>query len=511
MTVQGRVQSFIDKARRPHVIRTFAIAVILFIVLLQFSVIYVRQQSVSSDISQDGMSELTVTEEAPLVPTAPAPTQEAPLVPTAPAPTETTPIAPKITYLFNNTDPGVSTRPADMVDFCNNLPQRRHPREMYISKSTNQPLKVFTWQQTTWAHKIDWAKESLMMCPFPVALQPFFDHFLETRVKDASIKWDIGYAPCIIWKLVDGDIVHKKQKCNTANYGKVDYIMTTNYTDFEQADIVYFTYPYWDNIDKPPYIDLANMPPRISHQKWVLWWYGESIANYPHVGLPQYQNLFDLSIGSPAVIMDITLPLYGFTNEAILKLANIPPSFPLDKKPDNYAAMLVHNCWAKNNRKDLMQALIDKAGAHSYGECLNNKEVPKGLGNDEGDQGIWMLKKLKILSGYPFVFAAENSNCVGYVTEKIYNALEVGAIPIYMGASDIADFVPEGSYVDVSKFKSFDEVVEYIKTVDRSQFYKWKEVVKKDPSKFCRSCFKPTVSAMCSIIDRVRFMDNTLP
>ncbi|KAF9289071.1 4-alpha-L-fucosyltransferase [Mortierella antarctica] len=387
MTVQGRVQSFIDKARQPHVICTLAIAVILFIVLLQFSVIYVRQQSVSSDISQDGMSELTVTEEAPLVPTAPAPTQEAPLVPiapaltettplvpTAPALTETTPIAPKITYLFNNTDPGVSTRPADMVDFATTF------------------LSV-------------------------VALR------------------------------------------------------STLYRPGEYAS--------------------PDIPSKM--------------------GALVYQNLFDLSIGSPTVIMDIILPLYGFTNKAILKLANIPPSFPLDKKPDHYAAMLVHNCWVKNNRKDLMQALIDKAGTHSYGECLNNKEVLKGLGNDEVDQGIWMLKKLKILSGYPFVFAAENSNCMGYVTEKIYNVLEVGAIPIYMGASDIADFVPKGNYVDVSKFKNFDEVVEYIKTVDRSQFYKWKEVVKKDPSKFCRSCFKPTVSAMCSVIDRVRFMDNTLP
>ncbi|KAF9303159.1 hypothetical protein BGZ74_004256 [Mortierella antarctica] len=220
------------------------------------------------------MRKLTVTEKAPLVPTAPALTQEAPSVPStpaltqeapsvpstlaltqeapsalsAPAPTEKTRIAPKITYLFNNTDPGVSTQPADMVDFCNSLPQRHHPREMYISKSANQPLK------------------------------PFFDHFLETRVKDASIKWDIGYALCIIWKLADGKIVHKKQQCNTTNYGKVDYIMTTNYTDFEQADIVYFDYPFWDNIDKPPYIDLANMPPRISHQKWVLWWNGESIV-----------------------------------------------------------------------------------------------------------------------------------------------------------------------------------------------------------------------------------------
>ncbi|KAG0014259.1 4-alpha-L-fucosyltransferase, partial [Podila clonocystis] len=520
MSVQGRVQPLIDKARRPQAFRTFAIAAVISIVLLQFSMIYIRPQPVTPDTR----SQSKVTDEAPPVPittgeappvpitTGEAPpvpltteeapsftitTEESPPVTTVPEPTVKTPIAPKITYLFNNTDPGVATRPADMIDLCNNMPKRLQPRAMHISKSADQPLKVFTWRQTVWAHKIDWPKESLTMCPIPLALQPFFDHFLETRVKNISIKWEVGYAPCNIWKLVDGKVVHKKQQCNTTNYGKVDYIMSTNYTEFEQADIVYFDYPFWDSIDRPPYIDLANLPPRISHQKWVLWWYGESIANYPHVGLPQYQNLFDLSIGSPAVMMDIPLALYGFTNKKILQLAEIPPAFPFDKAPDSYVSMLVGNCQAKNSRKDLMQALIDKAGATSYGECLNNKELPKDLAKGEGkDWGNWMPKKLKILSGYPFVFAAENSNCLGYVTEKIYNALEVGAIPIYMGAADIADYVPEGSFVDVSKFKNFDEVAEYIKTVDRSQFYKWKEVVKKDPSKFCKSCFKSEISAM---------------
>ncbi|KAG0317245.1 4-alpha-L-fucosyltransferase [Podila horticola] len=503
MTVQVRAQSFIDKARRPQVIRIFATAIILSIVFLQFSVIYARQQPVSDPRSNN--------ESLPLARTLPDNDQSTDTDPKAPKPAEKTPVAPKITYLFNNTDPGVTTKPADMIDFCNNLPKRHHPREMYISKSAKQPLKVFTWRQTVWAHKIDWAKESLTMCPIPLVLQPFFDHFLETRVKNPSIKWDVGYAPCIIWKLVDGEIVHQKQQCNTTNYGQVDYIMTTNYTDFEKADIVYFDYPFWDNIDQPPYIDLANLPPRISHQKWVLWWYSESIANYPHVGLPQYQNLFDLAIGSPGVIMDIPMPLYGFSDKEILQLANIQPAFPLDKDPDSYVVMLVGNCGAKNNRKDLMQTLIDKAGADSYGACLNNKELPKGLGKDEGNWGNWMPKKLKVLSGYPFVFAAENSNCVSYVTEKIYNAFEVGAIPIYMGAADIADYVPEGSFVDVSKFKDFDEVAEYIKTVDRSQFYKWKDIVKKDPSKFCKSCFKSKNSAMCNVIDRVRFVPDILP
>ena len=455
---RGRIQ----KACQPHIIHTIGFVVILCIVLLQFSVIYLRQHPFTPDTSS----------REPI-------------------------------HLYNNMDPGVTTRPADMIDFCNRLPKRPHPRELHISKSADQPLKVFTWRQTTWSSNIDWAKESLIMCPFPLALQSFFDHFLEVRVKDPTIKWEVGYAPCIIWKLVDGQIFHEEQQCDTTNYGKVNYIMTNNYTDFEEADIVFFDWQYWDVIDRAPYIDFANFPPRIAHQKWVLKWLGESIGYYPFIGLPQYQNQFDLAIGSPPAIMDIPMPLYGFTEEKVLQLANTQPAVPFDEKPDSYVVILVGNCWPKNNRQDLMQALIDKANATSYGGCLNNKPLPEGL--ERNNDADWLGRKMKILGGFPFVFAAENSNCMGYVTEKIYNALEVGSIPIYMGASDITDFVPEGSFVDVSKFKDFDEVAEYIKTVDRSQFYKWKEDVKKDVSKFCKSCFEIGGSIMCNVIDRVRF------
>jgi len=109
------------------------------------------------------------------------------------------------------------------------------------------------------------------------------------------------------------------------------------------------------------------------------------------------------------------------------------------------------------------------------------------------------------------VFGAENSNCRGYVTEKIYNALEVGAIPIYLGAADISDFVPEGSFVDASKFDNFEQVATFIKTVDRSRFYDWKEVVKKDPSKFCKSCQASGWSTfnlaelMCGVVNYAQF------
>ncbi|KAG0234374.1 4-alpha-L-fucosyltransferase [Actinomortierella wolfii] len=504
MSAAGQGLSWMEKARRYHVIRIMAIAVIISILLLQFSVFYARSQPIVPEAQQnvpveEGQMEDNINQLPSTNPDIEAKTN--PEVKAKPE-VKTNP------EVNTNKNVGVKIRPSEQIDFCNHLTKPRHPQRLHIAKRPDEPLRVFTWRQTTWSHNIDWVKESRTMCPISLALQPFFDHFLEVRAKVPGLKWEAGYAPCIFWKLADGKINHRTRQCSTSIFGPVNYIMSTNYTAFEDADIIYFDYPFWDAIDKPPYIDLANMPPRLAHQKWVLWWRGESIAYYPHVGLPEYLNLFDLTIGSPEAIMDIPLPLYDLTAQKIRKLANVPPSFPLDKVAENPVVMLVGNCGAKNHRQELMKVLIDRVGAHSLGTCMNNKQLPEELNKDSGKDGWgdWMTKKLKAIQGYPFVFAAENSNCRSYVTEKIYHALEVGAIPIYMGAEDVADYVPEGSYIDVSKFKSFEEVADYIKTVDRAPFYKWKEIVKNDPSKFCKKCFRTRGSAMCKIIDRVQFV-----
>jgi len=487
-------------------IRIVAGAIIVSIVLLQLYQLHTSQQvedgsaNLSSSIagSKDAGASLKVSVEPP------SDLHTSDQTTTTPTP-RPTPI-----HLFNNTDLGITTKPVDQIDFCNHLVKPRHPRELRLSQTSKEPVKIFTWRPST---DVDWPKESLTLCPIPLVLQPFFDHFLETRVQDPNIKWDVGYAPCILWKQAYGEVSFPKQSCTTSNYGKVDYIVTTNYTDFEDASVIFFDYPYANSFDQAPYIDLASLPPKLSHQKWVLYWRSESVGYYPFMGLPQYLNLFDLSMGSPPDIMDIPLPIYIISDEKALEIANAPPAFPLDQTPENYVVMLVDNCGPKNRRNELMEVLINNASAHSYGGCFHNKDLPEGLGKENGPNGWgdWEPKKLKVLAGYPFVFGAENSNCRGYVTEKIYNALEVGAIPIYLGAADISDFVPEGSFVDASKFDNFEQVATFIKTVDRSRFYDWKEVVKKDPSKFCKSCQASGWSTfnlaelMCGVVNYAQF------
>ena len=58
---------------------------------------------------------------------------------------------------------------------------------------------------------------------------------------------------------------------------------------------------------------------------------------------------------------------------------------------------------------------------------------------------------ISIYSKYKFVICFENSKTDGYVTEKIFNVFLSGAIPIYDGAPNIAD------YVNLNSFLLFDK------------------------------------------------------
>ncbi|GJJ70962.1 hypothetical protein EMPS_03312 [Entomortierella parvispora] len=352
------------------------------------------------------------------------------------------------TYFQRNPDPAVYKRPSQIVGFCNNLPIVRHPRGILITRKTkDEPLRIFHWKQWSYGQVVDWQKESRSRTP----------------------------------RSLDGEL---------------------------DADIIFMDYPFFDfRIQQPPYFDMRRFPPRVAHQRWVFQFGQESVGYFNFVGLKSYLQQFDFLIGSPPSLMDLPLPLYAITKERAMELADVRPSFPADRKPEHLIAFMVSNCDGLNNRNHLMHYLVKHLGAHSYGHCLRNTEIPKELEDAEKEGRMsWDEVKRKTLATYPFILAAENSNCVGYITEKIYDALAVGAIPVYMGAPDIANFVPEGSYIDASSFRSHEDLVQYLERVDRESFYRWKSIVKQDPTKFCKSCFTVPTAMECNIMNNVRFV-----
>lgn len=66
--------------------------------------------------------------------------------------------------------------------------------------------------------------------------------------------------------------------------------------------------------------------------------------------------------------------------------------------------------------------------------------------------------KYEVLSRYRFSLCLENMAMAGYLTEKLFDCLYAGTIPLYLGAKDIDRLIPSGVYVDCRNFGSWEEM-----------------------------------------------------
>jgi hypothetical protein len=63
--------------------------------------------------------------------------------------------------------------------------------------------------------------------------------------------------------------------------------------------------------------------------------------------------------------------------------------------------------------------------------------------------------KQGVIAAYEFTLEFENSICRDYVTERFFDPLLAGSVPVYLGAPNIAELAPaDDCYVDASRFES---------------------------------------------------------
>jgi hypothetical protein len=77
--------------------------------------------------------------------------------------------------------------------------------------------------------------------------------------------------------------------------------------------------------------------------------------------------------------------------------------------------------------------------------------------------------KTDTLNNYEFSIVFENMIMDGYVTEKIFDSMRSGSIPIYLGAPDIEKHVPKNCFVDYRDFKNVYELNDYCMSLSNNQ------------------------------------------
>jgi hypothetical protein len=87
--------------------------------------------------------------------------------------------------------------------------------------------------------------------------------------------------------------------------------------------------------------------------------------------------------------------------------------------------------------------------------------------------GKWHVRKMEILKKYHFNLCFENTNSDYYCTEKIWDSIGSGCLPIYYGKGNkIYEDFPKGSFIDYAEFQSPQELFDYIETMPAEEFRK---------------------------------------
>lgn len=222
-----------------------------------------------------------------------------------------------------------------------------------------------------------------------------------------------------------------------------------------EADAVVFHVPSAPDLSKIPKCD---------GQTWVAWSM-ESDVNYPQLSNTEYMKRFDLTM---TYRFDSDIPVAYFspkTCEAIL-------CRPLPKSESAPAVYMASNAWDRSGRRQYIRELMEYLPVDSYGKCFNNRPLVE-------DKGA--ATRLDIYSRYRFTLAFENSRTQDYVTEKFFDPLKAGSIPVYYGAPNIADFAPgDHCFVDVQQFHCPRDLARYLLQVASNEdeyqaYFAWKQ------------------------------------
>ncbi len=97
---------------------------------------------------------------------------------------------------------------------------------------------------------------------------------------------------------------------------------------------------------------------------------------------------------------------------------------------------------------------------------------PAGIAlEDSRSDTNWRDRKQAILQGYSFNLALENTNIDYYCTEKIWDSIYAGCLPIYYGRGNkIYEDFPQDSFLDYAEFATPNALFAYIEAMPFTEF-----------------------------------------
>ena len=179
-----------------------------------------------------------------------------------------------------------------------------------------------------------------------------------------------------------------------------------------------------------PVVALAAAWQKRPGQLWVAWSM-ECEQNYPCLRDPAYMRHFDLTM-TYRLDANVSVPYLWFyiSGPNLVRAMREPPK---PKSQDRLAALFISSRINLSHRLEYATELMHYLDVHSYGKFRRNR----ALADDH-----WRPTKLEVIAAYKFTLAFENAIGEDYVTEKFFDPLVAGSVPVYLGAPNVEALAP---------------------------------------------------------------------
>ena len=242
-----------------------------------------------------------------------------------------------------------------------------------------------------------------------------------------------------------------------------------------------------------PQLRSSRFPPRkLPGQSWVAWSM-ESEALYPILARRnELGAVFDLWM-TYQQDSDVWCPYLEGVDVPSLQAA------PGPKCADVSTVAVISSRIDQSRRTALLESLLREMPIDSYGKLFCNR--PGGM--KAGRAG-----KLPVISRYKFTLAFENSICRDYVTEKFFDPLIAGSVPVYLGAPNVDEFAPgDNCYIDASRFENPRALAAFLVALAKDEpayarYLEWKS--KPLRPRFLRNLETARVKPLQRLADRLR-------
>lgn len=206
-------------------------------------------------------------------------------------------------------------------------------------------------------------------------------------------------------------------------------------------------------------------------QIWV-YWSMECPLHFPRFDTPELSNMFDIRFTYERDA-DISTPYIN----------SEPDTWRADPKPKTgFVNAFFTSDWDKSGRYDYLEKLMSYLPIDSFGKIFNNKKLEDDPYLRVGGVNVETLNfKQQTIARYKFTLAFENAIAKDYVTEKFFHPLQMGSVPVYLGAPNVQDFAPgDKCYIDIRSFPSPKDLADYLLLLNNrddlyNEYLNWKK------------------------------------